>query len=108
MFPFVCFSQVASLHTQHNFYISLLLPSHEEEQVAREGGLGITAVTDPVRPAGLLRGGCGSSFSSLCCTHNLSLSGLCFTRVALVSDVIFTAGLSSELRLSQTAAQQHQ
>src|SRR4029434_11064509 len=37
-----------------------------------------------VRLAGLLGGGCGSSFSSLCCTHNLILSGLCFTIVALV------------------------
>lgn len=47
MFPSVCFSLAASLHTQHNFYISLLLPSHEEEQVAREGGVVVIAVNDP-------------------------------------------------------------
>ena len=41
------FSLLASLHTQHNFYIGLLLPSHGEEQVAREGGVVVITVKDP-------------------------------------------------------------
>ena len=47
MFPSVCFSLAASLHTQHNFYISLLLPSREKEQVAREGGVVVITVHHP-------------------------------------------------------------
>ena len=46
MFHSACFSLLVSLQTQHNFYISLLLPSHEEEQVAREGGVVVIAVMD--------------------------------------------------------------
>ena len=47
MFHSVCFSLLTSLHTQHNFYISLLLPSHGEEQVAREGGVMVRSVSHP-------------------------------------------------------------